>query len=112
VDLVLAEVGRSYEWLMNFWKEEIRHVAEAVKKGRTDPSDFERWSNIRPSLEQTIEFWKVCIFLYCTKHFPTNQNTIFRIDIQAVMVKPYTATLLHPLLQFVYSPFHFGALLY
>jgi hypothetical protein len=64
VDLVLAEVGRSYERLMNFWKEEICRVAEALKNGRIDPRDFQRWSNIHPSLEQTIEFWKVCIFLY------------------------------------------------
>ncbi|KAH9983746.1 hypothetical protein BJV77DRAFT_244187 [Russula vinacea] len=59
VDVMLAELWRSYERLTNFWKEEIRHVAEAVKTGRIDPRDFERWSNIHPSLEQTIELWKV-----------------------------------------------------
>ena len=64
VDLVLTEVWRSYERLTNFWKEEKCHMAEALKKGCIDPRDFERWSNILPSLEQTIRFLKVSIFLY------------------------------------------------
>jgi hypothetical protein len=104
----LADIRRSYERLTNFWKEEIRHVAEAFKKGRIDPRDFECWSNIRPSLEQSIEFWKVLFSSF--KHFTTNQNTIFRIGHQAIMLKPNAATLSHPPLRFVYSPFHFGAL--
>lgn len=108
VDVMLAELWRSYERLTNFWKEEIRHVAEAVKTGRIDPRDFERWSNIHPSLEQTIELWKVCVAF--TKYFPAIQNTRFRIVHQAVILEPNAATLSHPLLRFVYSPVHFGAL--
>jgi hypothetical protein len=58
VDLVLVEIRRSYERLKRFWEEEIRHVIEALKEGRTDPRDFENWGDIRSNLKQTIEFWK------------------------------------------------------
>ena len=70
VDVVLAQVWRSYERLTNFWKEETRIVTKALKKGRIDPGDFERWSNIHPSLEQSIEFWKVCIFFLLNIFLP------------------------------------------
>jgi hypothetical protein len=59
VDLVLAEIGRFYDELKKFWKEEICHVVEALKKGRTDPKDFERWKIFHSSLKQTMESWKV-----------------------------------------------------
>jgi hypothetical protein len=38
----LAEIWRFYEELIKFWKEEICSVVEALKKGRTNPRDFER----------------------------------------------------------------------
>ncbi|KAF8486403.1 hypothetical protein DFH94DRAFT_713172 [Russula ochroleuca] len=57
VDLVLAEIRRFYEELNKFWTE-IRCVVEALKKGRTDPRDFERWKDFNSSLNQTIEFWR------------------------------------------------------
>jgi hypothetical protein len=44
-------------------------VAEFLKKGRTDPRDFERWNTFRSSIEQTIESWKVC-FLQLYYAFP------------------------------------------
>ena len=62
VDFVLAEIGRFYEELNKFWTEEIHHVVEALKKGRTDLRDRERWKNFHSSLKQTIESWKVCFF--------------------------------------------------
>jgi hypothetical protein len=61
---VLVEIRRSYERLKRFWEEEIRHVIEALKEGRTDPRDFENWGDIRSNLKQTIEFWKVFYPLY------------------------------------------------
>ena len=62
MDLVLAEIRRFYEELNKFWTEEIRHVVEALKKGRTDPRDIERWKNFHSSIKQTIESWKVFFF--------------------------------------------------
>ncbi len=39
----------------------------------------------------------------------SNQNTLFRIGHQAMILKPYAlAVAIHPLLWLVYSPFHFG----
>lgn len=61
---MLAEIGRFYENLKEFWKEEICHVVGALKKGRTDPKDFERWKIFHSSLKQTIESWRVCFPLY------------------------------------------------
>jgi hypothetical protein len=60
----MAEIRRFYEELNKFWREEICHVVEALKKRRIDPKDFERWNSFRSSLKQTIEFWKVCSCLY------------------------------------------------
>jgi len=54
----MAEIRRFYEELNKFWRKEICHVVEALKKRRVDPSDFERWNGFRSSLKQTIEFWK------------------------------------------------------
>ena len=65
VDLVLAEIRRFYEELNKFWTEEIRHVVEVIKQGRTDPRDLERWKNFNSSLNRTIEFWRVCCFSLC-----------------------------------------------
>ena len=72
MDFVLAEIRRLYEELDKFWKEEIRLVAKALKEGRTDTRDLERWNNYHSSLMQTIESWKVR-FLPFTMHFPTDQ---------------------------------------
>jgi hypothetical protein len=55
---VMAEIRRFYEELNKFWREEICYVAEALKKRRVDPRDFERWNDFRSSLKQTIEFWQ------------------------------------------------------
>jgi hypothetical protein len=57
----MAEIRRFYEELNKFWREEICHVVEALKKRRVDPRDLERWNGFRSSLKQTIEFWKVCL---------------------------------------------------
>ena len=63
---MLAEIRELYEELNKFWKEEIRHVDEALKKRRTDLRNFERWDNSYSSLMLTIEYWKVFfIYLYC-----------------------------------------------
>ena len=66
---MLAEIRRFYEELNKFWTEEIHHVVEALKKGRSDPRDFERWNNFHSGLKQTIGFWKVSSFplLYISK---------------------------------------------
>ncbi|KAF8486405.1 hypothetical protein DFH94DRAFT_850431 [Russula ochroleuca] len=58
VDSVLADIRQFYEELKKFWTEETRHVIEAVKKGRTDPRDFERWKTFHSSLKQALESWK------------------------------------------------------
>ena len=60
VDMLLVDIRQLYEELNMFWKEEIRQVAEFLKRGRTDPRYFERWNTFRSNLEQTIESWKVC----------------------------------------------------
>jgi hypothetical protein len=46
----------------------MRHVVEALKKGRTDTRDFERWKNFHLSLKQTIESWKVCFPFHYAFH--------------------------------------------
>ncbi|KAH9984108.1 hypothetical protein BJV77DRAFT_1162758 [Russula vinacea] len=58
VDSVVAKIRRFYEELNKFWTEEIRHVVEALKKGRTDPKDLERWNKFHSSLKQTLGSWK------------------------------------------------------
>ena len=103
MDFLLAEIRRLYEELNEFWKEEIRHVTEALNQGRTDPRDFKLRNNFYSSLKRTIEFWKVGFSPFAL-HFPTNQNTLFRVGHQAMMLKPYAATLCL-LLQFVYFSF-------
>ena len=67
--MLLADIRQLYEELNMFWKEEIHQVAEFLKKGRTDPRDFERWNTFRSSIEQTIKSWKVC-FLQLYYAFP------------------------------------------
>jgi hypothetical protein len=62
VDFVLAEILRFYERLKLFWKEEIIHVDEALKKNRADPRDFERWNSFLSSFKKPIESWKVWFF--------------------------------------------------
>jgi hypothetical protein len=103
---VMAEIRRFYGELNKFWREEICHVVEALKKRRVDPRDFERWNSSCSSLKQTIEFWKVCLLplLLC---IPNRSSSMSRTGHQAVILKPYPATT-HPLLQSVYSVFHFG----
>jgi hypothetical protein len=106
VDFVLAEIRRFYEALNKFWTEEIRHVVEALKKRRIDPTDFERWKNLHTNLKQTIESWKVqygFLFLRCA--LPTDQNTLFRTSYQVVMPKPRAATR-HARLRFAHFRFH------
>jgi hypothetical protein len=62
VDFLLNEIRQFYEELNKFWTEEIRHVVDALKNGRTDPRDLERWKNFHSSLRQTIGSWKVFRF--------------------------------------------------
>ena len=107
VDLVLAEIGRFYEELKNFWAGEIRHVVEALKKGRTDARDFERWKNFHSSLKQTIESWKVCLPL----HYAFHNQPKYRVQNQPLSGDA------HPLRRDITAssftvrpcPFHFGA---
>jgi hypothetical protein len=47
-------------------------VAEALRKGRTDQRDFERWKNFHSSLKLTIGSWKVFVPLYCA--FPNRSK--------------------------------------
>ena len=103
---MMAEIRRFYEELNKFWREEICHVVEALKKRRIDPRDFERWNSFRSSLNQTIELWKVC-FLPLPLCIPNRSNTISRTDHQAMIFKPFPA-ITYPLLQSVYSAFHSG----
>jgi hypothetical protein len=102
----MAEIRRFYEELNKFWRDEICHVVEALKKRRVDPRDFEHWSSLHSSLKQTIESWKVC-FLPLLLCIPNRSNTMSRSGHQAAILKPYPA-ITHPLLQSVYSAFHFG----
>ena len=60
----MVEIRRFYEELNKFWTEEIRCVIEALKKGRTDPKDLERWNKFHSCLKQTLESWKVCLSPY------------------------------------------------
>jgi hypothetical protein len=101
----MAEIRRFYEELNKFWREEICHVVEALKKRRVDPRDFERWNGFRSSLNQTIEFWKVR-FLPLLLCIPNRSNTMPRTGHQAATLKSYPA-ITHPLLQSVYSS-HFA----
>jgi hypothetical protein len=109
VDSVMAEIRGFYKELNKFWREEIDHVVEALKKCRVDPKDFERWKNFHSSLNLTIEFWKVC-FLPLLPYIANRSNTMSRTDHQAAILKSYPA-ITHPLLQSVYSAFHFGVCL-
>ena len=103
---MMAEIRRFYEELNKFWREEISHVVEALTKRRVDTKDIKRWNSFRSILKQTIEFWKVCLLplLLCIP-----SKTMFRTGHQTVtrILKPYRA-ITHPLLQSVYSAFHFG----
>jgi hypothetical protein len=65
---VMGEIRRFYEELNKFWRDEICHVLEALKKRRVDPKDFERWKSFRSSLKLTIESWKVCFFASTAIH--------------------------------------------
>jgi hypothetical protein len=103
---VMAEIRRFYEELNKFWRDEICHVVEALKRRRVDPKDFERWNSFRSSLKQTIEFWKVC-FLPLLLCIHNRSNTVSRTGRQALTLKHYPA-ITHALLQSVYSAFHFG----
>ena len=73
---MLGEIGQLYEELNKFWKEEIRLIAKALKEGRTDLRDLERWNNFHSILKQAIESWKVPCFLPFTMHFPTGQYLV------------------------------------
>ena len=102
----MAEIRRLYQELNKFWREEICHVVEALKRRRVDPRDFERWNGFHSSLKQTIELWKVCLLPQLLS-IPNRSNTMSRTDHQAAILKPYPA-ITHPLLQSVYSTFQFG----
>ena len=101
---MMAEIRRFYEELNKFWREEISHVVEALEKNRIDPRDFERWNGFRSSLRQTIRSWRVCFLPLCISN---RSNTMSRTGHQAVILKPYLE-ITYPLLQSVYSTFHFG----
>jgi N-formylglutamate amidohydrolase len=105
---VLTEIRRCYTELDKFWTEEISRAFEAFEMRRVDPTDFERWKNFHADLKQTIETWKVqhgYLFLCCA--LPTDQNTLFRMSYQVVMLKLRAATM-HARLRFAHSHFHCG----
>jgi hypothetical protein len=100
VDSVLTEIRRCYMEMDKFWTEEISRAIEALKMRRVDPTDFERWKNFHANLKQTTESWKVQYgsLLLC-RAVPTDQNPLFRMSHQVVMLKSYGATT-HPHLRF------------
>ena len=105
---MLAEIGRCYMELDKFWTEETFRGTEALKTLRVDLADFERWKNFHSNLNQTVGSWKVWygfLFLWCA--LLTNQNNLFRMSYQVVMLKPYAATA-HASLRLAHSCFHFG----
>ena len=59
VDFVLGEISQCYKQLDKFWKDEICRADTAFRTRRVDPGDVERWRNLKASLQQTIEPWKV-----------------------------------------------------
>ena len=103
---MMAEIRRFYEELNKFWREEICHVIEALKKRRVDSRDIERWNSFRSSLNQTIEAWKVCFLPLLLLCIPNRSNTMSRTGHQAVILKPHPA-ITYPLLLSVYSS-HFA----
>ena len=102
---MMAEIRQFYDELNKFWREEICHVVEALKKGRVDPKDFEHWNNFRSSLNQTVDLWKVrsLLPLLCNSN---RSNTMSRTGHQAATLKPYPA-ITYPLLQSVYFSLYF-----
>jgi hypothetical protein len=61
-------------------------VIEAVKKGRTDPRDFERWKTFHSSLKQALESWKVCLPLPCISQpikIPCSESATWRCSTPA-----------------------------
>ena len=106
---MLAEIRRFYEELNKFWTEEICRVVEALKMCRIDPKDVERWDSFHSSLKQTIEFWKVCFFLFYyvflnrSKHtcaqnqaLSSDARTLRRINVSSPTVCPYSRPLWRP----------------
>jgi hypothetical protein len=86
--------------LDKFWTEEISRAIEALKMRRVDPTDFERWKSFHVNLKQTIESWKVhYAFLFLCCALPTDQNALYRMSYQVVVLKSHPATI-HPHLRF------------
>lgn len=105
---MLAEIKQCYIELDKFWARESSGAFEALKMRRVDPTDLERWKNYYKVLEQTIESWKVqCGFLFMCCALLTDQNTLFRMSLQVVMLRPSAATM-NTRLMFARSRFHFG----
>jgi len=90
----------------------LKHLRSVV----VDPRNFGRWNSFRSSIKQSVDLqvWKVCFLpLLC---IPYRSNIIMsrtghrsKTPVLKVL-KPYPA-ITHPLLQFVYSAFHFGVFL-
>ena len=110
VDSVLNEIRRCYMELDKFWAEEIHRAIEALKLRRVDPTDLERWENFNADLKDTARFWNVQYSLFFLRRTSlTDQNTLFRLSNQVVVLQPYTATM-HARLRFARFSFHFGSL--
>jgi hypothetical protein len=91
LDLVLTDIRRCYMELDRFWTEEIYRAIEALKMRRVDPTDLERWKNFHANPEISIDSWKVKCRCYSCAALLTNQNSLFRISYQVVILKPYVA---------------------
>jgi hypothetical protein len=67
--MLLTEIRQCYVELNKFWTEEISRASEALRMGRVDPTDLERWKNFHANLKQTIESWKVRYGSYSCAHY-------------------------------------------
>ena len=88
---MLTDIRRCYLELDRFWTEEISRAIEALKMRRVDPTDLERWKNFHVSLKISIDSWKVKCRCYSCATLLTNQNSLFRLSYQVVILKPFVA---------------------
>ena len=105
--MLLTEIRQCYVELNKFWTEEISRASEALRMGRVDPTDLERWKNFHANLKQTIESWKVSYGFLFLCALPTGQNSLFRTSRQVVIRKPYAT--MYARLRFARPCFHLAS---
>ena len=104
---MLTEIRRCYIELDKFWTGEISRAVEALKMRRVDPTDLERWKNFQENLKKTIESWKVQYgFLFLSHALLTDQNALFRLRFQVILLKPHVTTI-YTCSRFAHFRFHF-----